>query len=225
MIMIARNTLSLVTPVILLAVLLGCKFGSVSQEPGPALSPENISTATPATGSEGLVVNPSPTTTPIPAVAANAVCPDPAKPCKNKDIPFDEWAISFKLPAQVKPNKTYRSEQFYAIIVKVYETGPDEDPCDGGEYIESMETERKALQKEHPERKVFASYLCPNMGATEYEFPGSKKANGEALVDNFIAIYAGQTKEDAEKLLPALKMKYPKAAIKPMTSLAEWIYQ
>jgi len=165
------------------------------------------------------------TPTPSPKSAANAVCPDPAKPCQNKILHFDDWALSFKVPARPQPNKTYRSEQFYSIILKTYEPAEDED-CDGGEYIVALEEERKQLQQDYPDRKVFASYLCPNMGATEYDFPGKMDAKNErVLIDNFIAIYAGKTKEEAEKLRQALLPQYPKAVIKPMTATAEWIYQ
>ena len=160
-----------------------------------------------------------------PTPAPNAICSDPAKPCSNKTIPFDEWALSFKLPAKVQPNKTYRSAPFFAILVKTMQAG-EEDLCDGGEFIESMEQERKELQEQYPDRKVFASYSCPNMGATGYDFPGSYDPREErALIDNFIAVYAGQTEDEAKKLLPTLKATYPKAAIKPMTATQEWIYQ
>ena len=160
-----------------------------------------------------------------PTPAANAVCPDPAKPCTNKTIPFDDWALSFKLPAKVQPNKTYRSAAFFAILLKTLQAG-EEDLCDGGEYIESLENERKQLQEQFADRKVFASYSCPNMGATSYDFPGSYDPKEErALIDNFLAVYAGQTEEEAKKLLPTLKATYPKAEIKPMTATQEWIYQ
>ena len=163
--------------------------------------------------------------TPTPAAQANAVCPDPAKPCKNKTIGFDDWALSFKLPAKPLANKTYRSAPFYAVLLKTYTLGDNED-CDGGEFITALEDERKTLQRENPDRKVFASYECPNMGATDYDFPGKMDAKKEReAITNFIAIYAGATKEDAESLLPKFKAKYPNAAVKPMTATAEWIVQ
>ena len=206
------------------AAILGCKSAGSSNSAGANAGPEVAAAPTP-----GLIENvalngnttlPTPTPTPLP----NAVCPDPAQPCKgNKDIGFDEWSITFRLPAKVQPNKTYRSAPFYAIIVKILQNA-DEDPCDGGDYVESLEAERKSLQKEFPDRKVFASYSCPNMGATGYDFPGSSDSE-KTLVDNFIAVYAGSTKEEAEKLLPRLKAKYPAAQVKPMTATQEWIYQ
>lgn len=222
-----KTTFALVSAAaVILACVLGCKMlGSESAGANRNGQQDTATAQTPAPLQNSEVNAATTLPSPTPAPPPNAVCPDPAKPCQNKTIGFDEWSISFKLPAKVQPNKTYRSAQFYAIIVKTLQSG-DEDLCDGGDYVESLEQERKILQGEHPERKVFASYECPNMGATEYEFPGSyDKKNQRSLVDNFIAVYAGPTKEDAEKLLPRLKARYPDAAIKPMTAAAEWIDQ
>jgi hypothetical protein len=208
----------------LLAIVLGCRQGSA----GTASNQAPLENAPPTPGrieNVDLAANttlPTPTPTPLP----NAVCPDPAKPCKgNKDIGFDEWSITFRLPAKVQPNKTYRSAPFFAILLKTVQAG-DEDLCDGGEYVASLEDERKQVQKEFPDRKVFASYGCPNMAATGYDFPGAYDAKREVtLIDNFIAVYAGQTKEEAEKVLPRVKAKYPNAEVKSMTATQEWIYQ
>ena len=155
------------------------------------------------------------------AQATNAVCPDPKRPCHNKNKKFDVWELSFQMPARIRQNKTYTSAPFYAVMLEVYKL--DED-CDGGEYIEAVETERKQLQAEHPARKVFASYSCPNLGGVGYDFAGKwDKTKDTVLIDNFLAIYAGPTKGDADALLPALKAKYPKAAIKRMTASYEWL--
>lgn len=214
----------LLAAVIILSCALGCRtFSSAGGSTNQSSNSETAAAPTPVTLENSNVTGSA--TPPTPTPPPNAVCPDPAKPCQNKTISFDEWAISFKLPTTIQPNKTYTSTRFYAIIVKTLQSG-DEDLCDGGEYIESLENERRSLQREHPGRKVFASYSCPNMSAAEYEFPGSYDRKTErSLIDNFIAVYAGQSKEDAEKLLPALKTKYPDAAIKPMTASAEWIDQ
>ena len=211
---------------IIMAITLGCKLNSANSETSQNAQQENHVTLTPARVENANVNASNASPTPAPKPPANAVCPDPARPCQNKTIYFDEWALSFKLPVKPLPNKTYRSAQFYGIILKVYEGNQNEDYCDGGEVIVAMEDERKQLQQDYPDRKVFASYDCPNMGATDYDFPGRMDAKNErVVVDNFIAIYAGQTKEDAERLLAALKPQYPKAVIKPMTALAELIVQ
>lgn len=146
---------------------------------------------------------------------ANAACPAPDKPCQHKEKEFAEWELSFKLPARLAPNKTYSSAPFYAVILKTYES--DED-CDGGEYIEALEKERKQLQKSQPERKVFAAYSCPNMDAVNYDFDGRwDKSKEIELIGNFIAVYGGQNETDAETLLRAYQKDYPNAVVKKMT--------
>ena len=127
------------------------------------------------------------------------------------------------MPAKLQPNKSYKSAAFYAVILKTYEMSDD---CDGGEYIEAVEAERKELQVNHAERKVFAGFQCPNMAAVDYDFEGKWSEDKESVViSNFLAIYAGATKTEAENLLNALKAEYPEAAIKQMTVSYEKIEQ
>lgn len=64
------------------------------------------------------------------------------------------------------------------------------------------------------------------MGAVNYEFDGkwdAKKDN--LLVGNFLAIYAGDTKNEADQLLKKLSSKYPDAMVKRMTAGYEIIDQ
>ena len=157
-----------------------------------------------------------------PAVS-NAICHDPAKPCKHREKEFAEWELSFKLPAKIAANKTYSSAPFYAVLLKTYELAED---CDGGEYIEAVEKERKELQNLQLERKVFASYGCPNMDAVGYDFEGLWDKNRESvLISNFLAVYAGETKEEAETLRKQMLQEYPKATVKKMTASWERIVQ
>lgn len=154
---------------------------------------------------------------------SNLVCADPAKPCHHKEKNFDDWELSFKMPAKLAPNKTYTSAPFYAVILKTYEMRED---CDGGEYIESVEAERRKLQANQSARKVFAAYQCPNMAAVNYEFDGKWSADKESIViGNFLAIYGGGAEAEAEKLLNGLKSEYPEAEIKKMTVSYENIEQ
>ena len=153
----------------------------------------------------------------------NAVCPDPAKPCRHPEKQFDEWELSFKMPSKLQANKSYESAEFYAVILKTYEM---EEECDGGEYIEAAEAERRSEQKNHVGRKVFASYECPNMSAVIYEFEGRFDAKRERIVTaNFIAVYAGETMEEAEEILREVKSRFPKAEIKRMKAIYEKIVQ
>lgn len=162
-------------------------------------------------------------TPPKKAPLSNAVCPHPEKPCRHKEKEFAEWELSFRLPAKIQPNKTYSSAPFYAVLLKTYDSVEE---CDGGEYIEEAEAERKRLQNSQLERKLFASYACPNMDAVSYDFEGKFDAAKErVLIDNFIAIYAGETKEEAEQLRKQLLDGYPKAVVKRMTAQWERIEQ
>lgn len=155
--------------------------------------------------------------------ATNAVCPIPNKPCKHRDKEFAEWELSFRLPAKITPNKTYTSAPFYAVLLKTHKSVED---CDGGEFINALEDERKDLQKSHPDRKVFASYGCPNMDAAGYDFEGRwDKAKEMMLIDNFIAIYAGTSAEEAEVLRRSMRDEYPQAVVKRMTVNWERIEQ
>ncbi|HSK73028.1 MAG TPA: hypothetical protein VK892_15115 [Pyrinomonadaceae bacterium] len=157
------------------------------------------------------------------APLSNAVCPHPDKPCHHKEKQFAEWELPFRLPAKIQPNKTISSAPFYAVLLKTYDSVED---CDGGEYIEEAEAERKRLQNLQLERKVFASYGCPNMDAVSYDFEGRYDAAKEmVLIDNFIAIYAGETKEEAEQLRKQMLDEYPKAVVKRMTANWERIEQ
>ncbi len=191
------------------------KLGAVST-PTTESSPNSLIAA-----SNAVEVN-LPETLPTPArQATNEVCPDPAKPCHHIGKKFDDWELSFKLPAKLIPNKTYNSAPFYALILK--EFGYVED-CDGGEFVIAEEDERKQLQKAQPTRKVFVDYQCPNMAAVGYDFPG--RADSEkVLISNFLAIYAGRTQAEADALLTQLKAKYPKAVIKRMTASYEDMQQ
>ncbi len=155
--------------------------------------------------------------TPLPkpkSKLANAVCPNPAKPCKNKNKEFAEWEMSFGLSAKIKPNSSYKSAPFYAIILKVFKASDDD--CDGGEYTEKIEKERLSVQKSYPTRKVFADHMCPNMDAVDYDFPGRRNKEN-VLIYNFIAVYAGETQEEANALLAEVRAKFPKAVVKRMT--------
>jgi hypothetical protein len=163
-----------------------------------------------ALGQGSAVVKPSPKPTPK---ATNAVCPDPARPCRTKQKEFGEWELSFRLPARIRPNVTYKSAPFYAIILKTYSEG-----CDELDANPKVEPERLRIQRSYPTRKVFAEYSCPNLDAASYDFAGKTNASGESLYTDYIAIYAGETADEANRLLNEIKAKFPKAAVKRMTA-------
>ncbi len=154
-------------------------------------------------------------TKPAPKKIANAVCPDPEKPCHHREREFADWELSFQLPAKIVANKTYSSAQFYAVIIRKYD-----DACaDEMDYDSEIEAERLRIQRAYPERKVFAEYSCPNMDGVHYDFAGKRDASGERnLYMDYIAIYAGETEEEANQILKEAREDFSQAILKKMTA-------
>ena len=143
------------------------------------------------------------------------VCPDPSAPCKSRHKTFEKYELSFVLPKTIKPNVTYQSVPFYAIIFKTWA----ESDCDQGEYSSATERFRNQAQKLFPDRKVFASDQCPDMGALEYTI------NGKRNTSAFVAVYAGATQAEADLLLAKAKEKYASARVAKMRVSFERIEQ
>lgn len=142
------------------------------------------------------------------------VCPDPKSPCHSRTRRFAAYELPFRLPVSLKPSQEYKSEPFYGVLIKAYES----EDCDADDHTASIERERIALQKTYPGRKVFASYSCPNMDALTYDFPGLMDASRErVLINTFIAVYAGQTSQEAEEFLVYVQTLFPQAMVKRMT--------
>ncbi len=213
----------LFTLTFILAIALGCKLGSTTARNGTVPANQWGDPGNSSANTAAVTTNTAePEATPKPAAQANAVCPDPAKPCHHKEKRFDDWELSFKMPAQLPANKEVRSAPFYAVILKTYPMGD----CDGGEFIEAAEADRRREQANQLNRKVFASYECPNMGAVGYDFPGRWDAKKEMVIlSNFIALYAGTTKAEGEEALRFMKSEYPEAQLKQMTAVYELIMQ
>lgn len=147
----------------------------------------------------------------------NFVCPEPRLPCHHPLKQFDDWELSFRLPAKIVSNKTYRSAPFYAIILKKLPDG-----CGDLDVDPWVERERIKIQKEFPARKVFAENSCANLSAVGYEFAG--KRDGEhVFYTDYIAVYAGVTEDEARELLDSIVEGYPEAEIKRMTATYEQI--
>jgi hypothetical protein len=147
------------------------------------------------------------------------VCPNPAAPCKSRHRDFYPYDLSFNLPAKIKVNTDYKSAPFFAVMLKEnIQVSPNEE-CDGGEFHKRVESERKTIQTIFPDKKVFASYQCPDMGALSYT------VNGKAANENFIALYAGETQAEANQALFLAQIKYPKATLKKMQVIFNQIEQ
>jgi hypothetical protein len=156
---------------------------------------------------------------PKPAQTPAKVCPNPATPCKSKHRDFYPYDLSFTLPAKIKNNTPYKSEVFFAIMLKDKIKVTEAEECDGGEFTQRIENERKQAQKLFPNQKVFASYQCPDMGALSYEI------NGQPYNENFFAVYAGTNMLEADTVLTQAQTKYPKATVKKMRVIFENIVQ
>ena len=157
----------------------------------------------------------------MPVKTYHDVCPDPKKPCRHREKNFDEWELSFQLPAKIKPNVTYKSAAFYAVIIKKYD-----EWCEEFDSNSAVEPERLRVQKLLPTRKVFADYSCPNIDAVGYDFAGKTDKSGErVLYMDYIAVYAGKSLDEANQLLVDLRKKYPKAEVKKMTASWERLEQ
>lgn len=143
------------------------------------------------------------------------VCPNPAAPCKSKHKKFETYDLPFALPKTIKPNVTYQSSPFFAVILKNW---ADSD-CDGGEYSTAIEKFRLQAQKLFPDRKAFADNMCPDMGALGYSI------NGKPHVGAFVAVYAGENQAEADEVLAKVKEKYKGAKVAKMRVSFERIEQ
>lgn len=143
----------------------------------------------------------------------NFVCPEPNLPCHHGQKQFDEWELSFRMPAKIAPNKVYKSSPFYAVILKKYDEG-----CDELDVNPTVEPERRRIQKLFPSRKVFAEYSCPNMSAVGYNFAGKMdEAEERVLYSDYIAVYAGAREAEGREIFELIREGYPQAELKKMT--------
>ena len=134
---------------------------------------------------------------PLPA----EICPDPSVPCRTT-VTFSPYDLPFRVPANAV---IWETEPFYAVILKSVGVKADVDDCE--RFI--PEAERLEAQRLFPKRKVFAS-RCADPGELYYA--------GVAENQRFMAVYAGQTRAEAERTLALVKAagKYPGANIRRM---------
>jgi hypothetical protein len=143
-----------------------------------------------------------------------AVCPDPAKPCTSAAKTFAPYELTFQLPDKLEPNKDYKTHPFQAVILKTFpKFEPGGNECDGGEFSTKIEKQRAQLQKLFPDRKVFAAHQCPDMGAVLYE------VTGKPYDQFFIAVYGGETKAEAKRVLAQIRGKLSRPSIKQMQAV------
>ena len=116
------------------------------------------------------------------------VCGDPTVRCRTS-VEFQPYQLPFVVPAD---GAIWETEQFYAVILKSVR-----DPSEGGDCnVFIPEPEREAAQGLFPRRKVFAS-RCFETGDLYY--------TGVAENTQFMAVYAGRTRAEAQATLAKVK--------------------
>ena len=120
------------------------------------------------------------------AVQHLSVCGNPNLPCKTSAT-FEANDLPFRVP---KNAVIYDTELFYAIVLKT--VGTSDQDCE----VFVPESERTETQRLFPDHKVFAS-RCPEPGNLSYSNTSSKH--------RFMAVYAGTTLAEANRMLAAVK--------------------
>jgi len=128
-----------------------------------------------------------------------SVCGNPNLPCQTSAT-FEPHDLPFRVP---KNTIIYDTELFYAIVLKT--VGTSDQDCD----VFVPERERTETQRLFPDHKVFAS-RCPEPGNLSYSNTSSQH--------RFMAMYAGTTLAEANRMLGAVKAtgKFPGANIRRM---------
>jgi hypothetical protein len=131
-----------------------------------------------------------------------AVCGDPNVTCTS-EATFEPYDLPFRMPANVV---IYDTELFYAIVLR--SVSIPRDSCDN--FI--PEPERLTAQILFPKNKVFTS-RCAEPGRLSYSNTSSKA--------NFMAVYAGRTLADANRMLKTVKAtgKFPGANLRRMRAV------
>jgi hypothetical protein len=130
-----------------------------------------------------------------------AVCPDPTVPCVTS-FEFKPHQLPFRLPENAV---IWETEQFYAVILKSVRNPND----DCAQIV--PEAERLEAQKLFPRNKVFA---------TRCYDPEELYYTNTARDQQFMAVYAGRTKAEANRMLANVRAtgKYSGANLRLMRS-------
>lgn len=131
-----------------------------------------------------------------------AICGNPNFSCPSV-FKFEPHVLPFRMPANAV---IYDTDLFYAVILRSV-VSPSES-CDN--FI--PEPERLAAQILFPNNKVFAS-RCAQPGEVSYTNTNPRT--------QFMAVYAGATLADANRMLAAVKAtgKFPGANIRRMRAV------
>jgi hypothetical protein len=137
-----------------------------------------------------------------PVVKHLSVCGNPNVTCTS-EATFEPYDLPFRMPVNAV---IYDTELFYAIILR--SVSVPRDSCDN--FI--PEPERLATQILFPDHKVFTS-RCAEPGRLSYSNTSPKA--------HFMAVYAGKTFADANRMLAAVKAtgKFPGANLRRMSAV------
>lgn len=129
----------------------------------------------------------------------NPVCGNPNQTCKSMRT-FEPFELQFRIPDGAV---IWDTDLFYAVMLKSIKAPVDS--CD----VFIPENERLAAQTLFPNNKVFAS-RCFEPGGISYTNTSERA--------QFMAVYAGATLADANRMLAQVKAtgKFPGASIRRM---------
>jgi hypothetical protein len=145
----------------------------------------------------------------VPQTSGGAVCHQPSVQCSSS-YSFAAYQLPFTIKEKLQFGKSYRSEQFYAVILKSVKAAGDPD-C-----TIVSEEERLEAQSSFPTRKAFASHSnCPE------ELIAYENVDPEF---NFLAVYAGKSLNDAQRVLRQVTSnpRYSQAYLKRMRVILEY---
>lgn len=133
-------------------------------------------------------------------IVRGKVCGDPTMNCPGGPN-FQPYDLPFHIP---KNAVIWESEPFYAVIIKSMKAGEN---CEA--FV--PEEERLEAQKLFPRNKVFTD-RCPEPGTLYYS-----NTNTDFRL---MAVYAGKTRAEADKVLSAVRAsgKFPTANLRRMTT-------
>ena len=140
---------------------------------------------------------------------AGMICGNPSSQCSSS-YTFSSYQLLFQIRDKLIFGKTYKSVQFYSVVLKSVRTN-EADEC-----IHISEEERLEVQNLFRDRKVFASRVsCPEelvlYTNVDQEF-------------NFLAVYAGADQSKAKEMLKRVKAtaRYPQAYLRRMQVVLEF---
>jgi hypothetical protein len=120
------------------------------------------------------------------ATAATAICGDPAQPCAG----FREHDLSFVRESTALARAEERSEPFFAVILV------------SANRCAIPESERRRIQSLFPSRKVFSErFECEGDVENNVRYTNVDAKRG------FVAVYAGATRAEADKVAAEAREK------------------